>query len=185
VGHDADIVLLQEISGRAKSGGTTGVPAALGSLCHSLGFKIFFLPDTGDATDDAKARRDCSLRNGVAILWRAERLALQGDGFALARRTAGVRLLRLHDQTGLAAIVIHGLHGAPSLRVEQFRAAREYAAGCPVAIVGGDFNAVSCRQMRVSQRALDAADHALRSFELDSARCSHIGCALRPARPGE
>ena len=54
-----------------------------------------------------------------------------------------------------------------------------------MAIVGGDFNAVSCRQMRVSQRALDAADHALRSFELDSARCSHVGCALRPARAGE
>jgi len=54
-----------------------------------------------------------------------------------------------------------------------------------VAIVGGDFNAVSCRQMRVSQRALDAADHALRLFELDSARCSHVGCALRPARAGE
>ena len=84
VGHDADVVFLQEIAERAKSSGAAGVPAALGALCCSLGFKVFFLPDTGDAFSDAKAKQECSLRNGVAVLWRADRYTLQGEGFALA-----------------------------------------------------------------------------------------------------
>ena len=109
------------------------------------------------------------------------RYALQGDGFALARRTACVRLFRLHDQTGFAAIVTHGLHGAPALRSEQFRAARDYAGGCPMAIIGGDFNAVPCRQMRASQPPLDAADFVFRAWEPTAAWCVHPCCAPPPA----
>jgi len=83
VGHDADVVFLQEIAGRAKSSGAAGGPAALGALCCSLGFKVFFLPDSGDGdafSDDAKAKRECSLRNGIAILWRADRYAVCPPG---------------------------------------------------------------------------------------------------------
>ena len=102
-----DVVALQELEGSMQ---------ALRRLRRWLlrrGYAAAVLPGKGAV-------------NGVAVAWREDTVALQGNAIAVAERALAVRLTRLADGREFGVAALHGLHGQEDACCDQLRTVRRW-----------------------------------------------------------
>ena len=105
-----DVVSLQEVDGSLHT------LRRLRRWLAARGYEAAVLPGEGAV-------------NGVAIAWRRDTLALQGNARALASRVLAVRLTRLADGMDFGVVAVHGMHGKVDDCCEQIREATGWLGG--------------------------------------------------------
>ena len=141
-----DVVCLQELDGSMQA------LCRLRRWLSSRGYAAAVLPGEGAV-------------NGVAVAWREETVALQGNALAVAERALAVRLTRLADGREFGVAAVHGLHGVEEDCCKQLRTVRRCLNEQEGGILLGDVNRVPCTRLRAGVHELSKEDELLRSWQ--------------------